>query len=291
MEEKQPDFLNKELQKQADKKDIQTLLKILQLEVLQDLRFYSALSIIKLYKTEEIHKLLLPEEVKLYIENLRVILGKKLQEIALEGDVESVKLLLKFGADPNFKDKDGTILYQIMIGKSDPKFLQIADLLIKEGAGLNTIGKAGRTLLSQLIYLLDYPSTIEKITKLLDAGANANALNEGTLDTPLHVLGDRFETQPKKQLSDKLLEVARLLLDKGADVNAVNVWGRTPLMLAAFWGTPSLIKLLLNSGADPDLRDQDGLTALETAQKKGKYANIEVVNLLKEAKNVVKNIS
>lgn len=52
------------------------------------------------------------------------------------------------------------------------------------------------------------------------------------------------------------------LLQRGADVNARDAQGMTPLMVAAREGDPGLINGLLHHGANPDLQDNDGWTAV-----------------------------
>jgi cytochrome c len=47
------------------------------------------------------------------------------------------------------------------------------------------------------------------------------------------------------------IELAKLLIDRGADVNLPVKFKRTPLYAAVFGGFPDLVKLLLDSGADP----------------------------------------
>ena len=49
------------------------------------------------------------------------------------------------------------------------------------------------------------------------------------------------------------MELASLLLDAGADPNAVNRNGATPLTLACTNANPALIERLLEAGADPSL--------------------------------------
>jgi len=56
--------------------------------------------------------------------------------------------------------------------------------------------------------------------------------------------------------------MARLLLDCGAQVDARDIRGRTPLLHAAGAFRLDFVELLLEAGADPNVRDPDGRTAL-----------------------------
>jgi hypothetical protein len=59
------------------------------------------------------------------------------------------------------------------------------------------------------------------------------------------------------------------ILANGADVNETTGGGQTALILAIIFGRTNLVKLLMNAGADPQLRDNLGLNALEWAQRRG----------------------
>ena len=59
------------------------------------------------------------------------------------------------------------------------------------------------------------------------------------------------------------------LLVNGANVNERTSGGQTPLILATIFGHTHLIALLLNAGADPELRDNLGLNAIDWAQRRG----------------------
>lgn len=59
------------------------------------------------------------------------------------------------------------------------------------------------------------------------------------------------------------------LLARGADVNETTGGGQTALILAVIFGHTNLVKLLMNAGADPQLRDNLGLNAIEWAQRRG----------------------
>jgi len=68
-------------------------------------------------------------------------------------------------------------------------------------------------------------------------------------------------------------DIVQLLLSSGADVNAVDQLGRTPLMYAAKGKAVELddesclecVKLLLENHADPEIMDSSGMSALDHA--------------------------
>jgi uncharacterized protein len=71
------------------------------------------------------------------------------------------------------------------------------------------------------------------------------------------------------------LNKARLLLDHGAEINAIDEeYGSTPLGYAARWGRREMVALLLERGADPNKAGAPWATPLAWAQKKG-HAAIE----------------
>lgn len=58
-------------------------------------------------------------------------------------------------------------------------------------------------------------------------------------------------------------EIARALINAGADVNFQDRGGSTPLHAAAYFCRTELVQVLLENGADPSIRNFDGLTPLE----------------------------
>jgi ankyrin repeat protein len=73
--------------------------------------------------------------------------------------------------------------------------------------------------------------------------------------------------------------VVKLLLDKAADANGKDTSGKTVLMYAATFGDHDVVKLLLDRGAKINSREDTGWTSLMHAAAGG---NVEVVNLLLE---------
>lgn len=73
------------------------------------------------------------------------------------------------------------------------------------------------------------------------------------------------------------LAVMNLLLENHAYIDAASPNGSTPLMLAASYGTPAAVKLLLEAGADPMLKNEQGLAAIDFAQRDKRADSAEII--------------
>jgi ankyrin repeat protein len=73
------------------------------------------------------------------------------------------------------------------------------------------------------------------------------------------------------------LAVAGVLVEAGANVTAANRYGVRPLSLAGVGGNAGIIELLLVAGADPNTVQGEGETALLTAVRTGKLEAVEVL--------------
>ena len=97
------------------------------------------------------------------------------------------------------------------------------------------------------------------VSLLLDAGAEVNSASRNPQQVmPLH-----------SSVASHSLDITRVLLEHGADVNAVQQDGYTPLLEAAQAGELEILELLLQYGADPLGRREDGQTALDLARQEG----------------------
>ena len=113
---------------------------------------------------------------------------------------------------------------------------------------------------------------LDRIAQLIKDGADVNA-KDGLYRTPLH-----------KAASLNQLEIARLLISKGANVNYTDIFTKaTPLHDAAESGFAELVRVLLNSGAGNNIRNDNGNTPLHLAVSEGRQDAVEV--LLKSGAN------
>ena len=62
-------------------------------------------------------------------------------------------------------------------------------------------------------------------------------------------------------------EIVELLINKGANVNSKDVFGVTPLHLAALGGKTEIAKILIEKGANINARNRDGESPLDITQK------------------------
>jgi ankyrin repeat protein len=95
------------------------------------------------------------------------------------------------------------------------------------------------------------------VTALAAHASIVTARSDETHNTPLHGAAAHSGA------------IARLLIEKGADVNATNKNGQTPLHVGAAWGRADLVRLLIDRGAEFTSRDATGRTALEWAAHNG----------------------
>jgi hypothetical protein len=85
-------------------------------------------------------------------------------------------------------------------------------------------------------------------------------------------------------------DIVELLLDRGADINLQNEKGFTALMHALINGDTEIVKLLIDRGADIDLQNMYGETALDIAITKGNQKIIDILRKAERAENIYKKL-
>lgn len=100
---------------------------------------------------------------------------------------------------------------------------------------------------------------------LLERGAKVD-LKDGDGFTPLHVTGTQPSGKPQPKAGEAgRNEVAVLLLDHGADANATTRQGNNALHCAVSSRNATLVRILLERGADPGHRNSQGYTPVDVA--------------------------
>ena len=167
-----------------------------------------------------------------------------------------IKLLLKAGADVNATDNyDLTALYLAQHKGDVGRAGSITKLLLEADADVNAATDGGRTPLMSAAS----NGEIESVKMFLAAGADVNAVDEEGW-TPLIYAPGRYETSR---------EIVKMLLAAGADVNSVT--GKDTALLSVLGeggyikGYPEIAKTLLAAGANPNVANVDGETALMRA--------------------------
>jgi ankyrin repeat protein len=108
----------------------------------------------------------------------------------------------------------------------------------------------------------------------------ARVLVERGADVDAHGRGWMTGTPLNSAAAGRHADVARLLLDRGADPNARQGSGWTPVHSAAQNGDPDMVVLLLAHGADPAATNDDGATVLSMAEQSG---NEDVIARVRDA--------
>jgi len=198
---------------------------------------------------------------------------------AQNGYASIVQELLSKSADVNLRNSDGlTALY----GALSTGHSEIAEVLMAKDTDINVFGTLGMNLLTLVVGRND--TTMAR--KLIERGFDLKReiiINEW--DGKKHI--EYHSTAGGMALvaaaSQGNLELIRLLLDRGVDVNSRGLMGRTALMYAGDYGKEEVARFLLSKGADLRATDPRGSNAMQLAR------NPKTAELFKQAMDAAGN--
>lgn len=197
-----------------------------------------------------------------------------LNEACGTGNIELIELLIENGADVNCND--GLTPLSITYNSKVDNWYEISQILIKNGASLDYITdySGGKSSVLQDIVqvrsgaaLPGYkPESKEEVIKAFNyALENVDSNNVNWMRVLQH------------SVSNDRIEIVKLLLDQEyCAVNDTSV-GITALMFAARDSTPEMVQLLLDYGADKNIKSTDGKTAYDYAVECGHMELAELV--------------
>jgi uncharacterized protein len=178
-------------------------------------------------------------------------------------DASTVKNLLQRGLDPNTRDENGQ--HGLFIALRESSLKAAKTLIDWPKTDLNAANKANETPLMMAVLKGQVAMAAAMLAKEADVNKPGWA--------PLHYAATAAN-----------IELITLLLENHAYIDAESPNGSTPLMMAAQYGTASAVKLLLEEGADPLLKNQLGLTAIDFARRVERADSAEIIGAFVRAK-------
>ncbi|XP_072574822.1 uncharacterized protein [Paramormyrops kingsleyae] len=213
--------------------------------------------------------------------------------LAGQGDV--VKILVKRGADINAQSQNGfTPLYMA----AQENHLNVVRYLLENGANQSTATEDGFTPLAialqqghnQVVSILLENDTKGKVRL---PALHIAARKDDTKSAALLLQNDHNADVQSKMMVNRTTEsgftplhiaahygnvnVATLLLNRGAAVDFTARNGITPLHVASKRGNANMVRLLLDRGAQIDAKTRDGLTPLHCAARSGHDPAVELL--------------
>lgn len=185
---------------------------------------------------------------------------------AFLGRVDAVELLLKHGIDANVQNNDGgSAMDSAKVDWATTQMILSMIRIEMDEAEL----KAGRAAVIKLLsqHLKNAMETQDDIWTAAAEGDLVAIKKHLGNDVDVNAFDPKFGVSPLSwaALSGQT-EAAKLLIEKGADVNAKNRDGTNPLHSAAFLGRIEIAKLLIDKGVDINARGNDGSLPMNSAQ-------------------------
>uniref|UniRef100_A0A8C4HNB4 Ankyrin-2 n=1 Tax=Dicentrarchus labrax TaxID=13489 RepID=A0A8C4HNB4_DICLA len=214
---------------------------------------------------------------------------------SLAGQAEVVKILVKRGADINAQSQNGfTPLYMA----AQENHLDVVRYLLENGGNQSTATEDGFTPLAialqqghnQVVSILLENDTKGKVRL---PALHIAARKDDTKSAALLLQNDHNADVQSKMMVNRTTEsgftplhiaahygnvnVATLLLNRGAAVDFTARNGITPLHVASKRGNTNMVGLLLDRGSQIDAKTRDGLTPLHCAARSGHDTSVELL--------------
>lgn len=183
------------------------------------------------------------------LQGLNTTLNQNMELIktARSGEVELLAILLREGADLNGTDEKGNAALHLAVQQTQ---FECVTLLLRYGANADIINKDGNTPLQIAASMGDV-----KMADILVRFGNADVNKVGKKGTP-PIHASVYRSSPK---------MLKYLIERGANVNSIHTsnCGKTCLHIAIENAELELIKILIESQANPQCLDYEGRSAMD----------------------------
>jgi hypothetical protein len=174
---------------------------------------------------------------------------EELMAAVIRNSDSAVRAQIESGVNPNLRDEKGRTALTLAIHQQAEKIIPV--LLQARKIDINTTNQAGESPL--MLAIITGQDSLARQLVLRGAAVNKQGW------APLHYAATKGN-----------LEIMRLLLAKDAYIDTESPNQTTPLMMAAqYSGSVEAVKFLLRQGADPWMKNQIGMTALDFARRGG----------------------
>ncbi|XP_073228590.1 uncharacterized protein [Porites lutea] len=191
------------------------------------------------------------------------------------GNLESVKVLLKYGADIEGRGDFKYVskrhpFHSVSFEGCTPLFVaavngnvEILNCLLDSGADLNAVANTEGHTITPLIFAVQN-GDLDRVKLLLQYGADTEGRGDFRVDAPGYsFVSLRICCTPLLVAAvNGNVKILSSLLENGADINAVSEGLYTPLMMAVRYKHTDAVEFLMDEGADANLQDKNGYTAL-----------------------------
>ena len=184
----------------------------------------------------------------------------------INNNKDIVKLLLKKGANPNQKNENGNTP---LIEAIKSTRITVNESNIQEQ--INQLENNQHEMDQELLFFQNQINTIvmgSDEEREIEAQIDEITLRYSDIDNEIRNLQSRLGNNSNNELRPPNLEIVKLLLEYGADINGKDINNSTALMWASYYGYLDIVQLLLKKGANQNIINIYGMTAISYKNNK-----------------------